>query len=409
MAWNEPGNKGNGNDPWGSGGGGGGSGGGGGRRGDNQGPPDIDELIKNITNKVNGLFGGKTGSGGSSGSGGGSGVSAGLLGGLAVLAVVVWAAIGFYTIDEAERGVVLRFGELREEVVLPGLRWNPPIIDDVQKINISRVNTRSYSNDMLTTDENIVTVSISVQYLVADPIQYAIQVRDPQRGLDQAVEAAVRHVVGGTTMDRVLTQGRADAAAEVRERAQRYMEMYQTGILVTQVNVENAQPPVAVQNSFDDVIRAREDEQRAQNQALAYANRVIPEARGEAQRVIEQANAYRDQVVARADGEAFRFELLLAEYQQSPAVMRQRLYIDAIQEVLANTSKILVDVEGGNNMLFLPLDRIMDQGGQSAGAAPRMTFNSQQIRELADQVSREISSQSTADRSRVQTLPARRP
>lgn len=405
MAWNEPGNKGNGNDPWGSGG----SGGGGGRRGDDQGPPDIDELIKNITNKVNGLFGGKTGSGGSSGSGGGSGVSAGLLGGLAVLAVVVWAAMGFYTIDEAERGVVLRFGELREEVVLPGLRWNPPLIDDVQKINISRVNTRSYSNDMLTTDENIVTVSISVQYLVADPIQYAIQVRDPQRGLDQAVESAVRHVVGGTTMDRVLTQGRADAAAEVRERAQRYMEMYQTGIMVTQVNVENAQPPVAVQNSFDDVIRAREDEQRAQNQALAYANRVIPEARGEAQRVIEQANAYRDQVVARAEGEAFRFELLLAEYQQSPAVMRQRLYIDAIQEVLANTSKILVDVEGGNNMLFLPLDRIMDQGGQSATAAPRMTFNSQQIRELADQVSREISSQSTADRSRVQTLPARRP
>lgn len=407
MAWNEPGNKGNGNDPWGSGGGG--SGGGGGRRSDEQGPPDIDELIKKITNKVNGLFGGKTSSGGSSGSGGGAGVSAGLLGGLAVLAVVVWAALGFYTIDEAERGVVLRFGELREEIVLPGLRWNPPLIDDVQKINISRVNTRSYSNDMLTTDENIVTVSISVQYLVADPVLYAIQVRDPQRGLDQAAEAAVRHVVGGTTMDRVLTQGRADAAAEVRERAQRYMEMYQTGIMVTQVNVENAQPPVAVQNSFDDVIRAREDEQRAQNQALAYANRVIPEARGEAQRVIEQANAYRDQVVARADGEAFRFELLLAEYQQSPAVMRQRLYIDAIQEVLANTSKILVDVEGGNNMLFLPLDRIMDQGGQSAGAAPRMTFNSQQIRELADQVSREISSQSTADRSRVQTVPARRP
>lgn len=407
MAWNEPGNKGNGNDPWGSGGGG--SGGGGGRRSDDQGPPDIDELIKKITNKVNGLFGGKTSSGGSSGSGGGAGVSAGLLGGLAVLAVVVWAALGFYTIDEAERGVVLRFGELREEIVLPGLRWNPPLIDDVQKINISRVNTRSYSNDMLTTDENIVTVSISVQYLVADPVLYAIQVRDPQRGLDQAAESAVRHVVGGTTMDRVLTQGRADVAAEVRDRAQRYMEMYQTGIMVTQVNVENAQPPVAVQNSFDDVIRAREDEQRAQNQALAYANRVIPEARGEAQRVIEQANAYRDQVVARADGEAFRFELLLAEYQQSPAVMRQRLYIDAIQEVLANTSKILVDVEGGNNMLFLPLDRIMDQGGQSAGAAPRMTFNSQQIRELADQVSREISSQSTADRSRVQTVPARRP
>tara|TARA_R110002072_G_scaffold284396_3_gene448519 strand:- start:6405 stop:7607 length:1203 start_codon:yes stop_codon:yes gene_type:complete len=400
MAWNEPGNKGNGNDPWGSGGGG--------RRGDDQGPPDIEELIRNLGKKFNTLFGGKGGGSGSSGSGG-SGVSAGMLGGLVVLAAVVWAAMGFYTIDEAERGVVLRFGELREEVVLPGLRWNPPIIDEVQKINISRVNTRSYANDMLTTDENIVTVSISVQYIVSDPIRYVLQVRDPQRGLDQAVESAVRHVVGGTTMDRVLTQGRADVANEVRERAQSYMENYQTGIMVTQVNVENAQPPMAVQAAFDDVIRAREDEQRAQNQALAYANRVIPEARGEAQRIIEQANAYRDEVVARAEGEAYRFEQLLAQYQQAPSVTRQRLYIDAIEAVLANTSKVLIDVEGGNNMMFLPLDRLMDQSNATGTATPgRLQLNSQQIRELADQVSREINSQSTADRSRVQTLPVRR-
>ena len=400
MAWNEPGNKGNGNDPWGNGGGG--------RRGDDQGPPDIEELIRNLGKKFNTLFGGKGGSSGSSGSGG-AGVSAGMLGGLVVLAAVVWAAMGFYTIDEAERGVVLRFGELREEVVLPGLRWNPPFIDEVQKINISRVNTRSYANDMLTTDENIVTVSISVQYIVSDPIRYVLQVRDPQRGLDQAVESAVRHVVGGTTMDRVLTQGRADVATEVRERAQRYMENYQTGIMVTQVNVENAQPPIAVQAAFDDVIRAREDEQRAQNQALAYANRVIPEARGEAQRIIEQANAHRDQVVARAEGEAYRFEQLLAQYQQAPSVTRQRLYIDAIEDVLANTSKVLIDVKGGNNMMFLPLDRLMDQSNATGTATPaRLQLNSQQIRELADQVSREINSQSTADRSRVQTLPVRR-
>jgi membrane protease subunit HflK len=177
-----------------------------------------------------------------------------------VLAAVVWAALGFYTIDEAERGGVMRFGELRDEVVLPGLRWNPPLIDEVQKVNISRVNTRAYSNDMLTTDENIVTVSISVQYVIADPMRYVVQVRDPQRGLDQAVESAVRHVVGGTTMDRVLTQGRADVAADVRARAQSYMEVYNTGIMITQVNVENAQPPMAVQASFDDVIRAREDD-----------------------------------------------------------------------------------------------------------------------------------------------------
>ena len=400
MAWNEPGNKGNGNDPWG--------GNGGGRRGNDQGPPDLDELIRNLSKKVNGLLGGKGGS--SSGSGGSSsgGASAGLLGGLVVLAAVVWAAMGFYTIDEAERGVVLRFGELREEVVLPGLRWNPPLIDDVQKVNISRVNTRSYSSDMLTTDENIVTVAISVQYVVSDPMAYVVQVRDPQRGLDQAVESAIRHVVGGTTMDRVLTQGRADVANEIRIRAQRYMEAYRTGIQVTQVNVENAQPPVAVQAAFDDVIRAREDEQRAQNQALAYANRVIPEARGEAQRIIEQANAYRDQVIARAEGEANRFEQLLTEYEKAPGVTRERLYIDAIQEVLNNTSKILVDVEGGNNMMFLPLDRMMQGAVDGSSTMPRLQLNSQQIRELADQVGRELGTQSSsADRARVQQVPVR--
>ncbi|MDH7943996.1 FtsH protease activity modulator HflK [Pseudohongiella sp. SYSU M77423] len=407
MAWNEPGNKGNDNDPW-----GGGSGGGGGRRGGDQGPPDLDEVLRNLSKKVNSLLGGKSGrSGGGSSGSGGSGVSAGMLGGVIVLVAVVWAAMGFYTIDEAERGVVLRFGELREEVVMPGLRWNPPLIDEVTKVNISRVNTRSYSNDMLTTDENIVTVSVSVQYVVNDPVQYVVQVREPQRGLDQAVESAIRHVVGGTTMDRVLTQGRADVAAEVRERTQSYMENYQTGIMVTQVNVENAQPPVAVQAAFDDVIRAREDEQRAQNQALAYANRVIPEARGEAQRIIEQANAYRDEVIARAEGESFRFEQLLTEYQQAPSVTRQRLYIDAIEDVLSNTSKVLVDVEGGNNMMFLPLDRLMSGSMDSATGeqqSGRLQLNSQQLRDLADQVTRELNAQAGSDRSRVQNLPVRR-
>ncbi|WP_237132061.1 FtsH protease activity modulator HflK [Pseudohongiella sp. O18] len=406
MAWNEPGNKGNDNDPW------GGGGGGGGRRGGDQGPPDLDEVLRNLSKKVNSLLGGKSGrSGGGSSGSGGSGVSAGMLGGVIVLVAVVWAAMGFYTIDEAERGVVLRFGELREEVVMPGLRWNPPLIDEVTKVNISRVNTRSYSNDMLTTDENIVTVSVSVQYVVNDPVQYVVQVREPQRGLDQAVESAIRHVVGGTTMDRVLTQGRADVAAEVRERTQSYMENYQTGIMVTQVNVENAQPPVAVQAAFDDVIRAREDEQRAQNQALAYANRVIPEARGEAQRIIEQANAYRDEVIARAEGESFRFEQLLTEYQQAPSVTRQRLYIDAIEDVLSNTSKVLVDVEGGNNMMFLPLDRLMSGSMDSASGeqqSGRLQLNSQQLRDLADQVTRELNAQAGSDRSRVQNLPVRR-
>lgn len=396
MAWNEPGNKGNDNDPWGSGGGG---------RGGDQGPPDLDEVLRKLNKRLGGLFGGKGGQGGSGSSGGGSGSTAGLAGIVIIVAAIAWAAGGFYTVDEAERGVVMRFGELRPEVVMPGLRWNPPLIDAVEKVNVSRVNTRSYSNDMLTTDENIVTVAVSTQYIVQDPVNFAIQVRDPQLGLDQAIESAVRHVVGGTTMDQVLTQGRAQVAAEIRERAQSYMDAYGTGIMITQVNVENAQPPEAVQAAFDDVIRAREDEQRAQNQALAYANQVIPEARGEAQRIIEQANAYRDEVINRAEGEASRFDQLLVEYQQAPTVTRERLYIDAIEGVLANASKVLIDAESSNNMMYLPLDRLMQQtGGSQSGSgssSTRLMLNDQQIRDLADRVSSQLNSQNGVDRSRI--------
>ncbi len=394
MAWNEPGNKGNNDDPWGGGRGGGGRGNG------DQGPPDLDEVIKNLTNKFNGLFGKKGGGAQGGGSSSSSGAApAGLLAALLVVVVIAWAAMGFYTLDESERGVVFRFGEIRDEIVMPGLRWRPPLIDTVEKINVTGVRTRSYTNDMLTTDENIVNVSMSVQYIVEDPVKFAIEVRDPERSLDHATESAIRHVAGGTTMDRLLTQGRAVAAAEVSERLQNYLTSYGTGIRVVQVNVENAQPPNAVQPAFDDVIRAREDEQRAQNRALAYANRVIPEARGEAQRIIEQANAYRDQVVAQSEGETYRFEQLLAEYQRAPEVTRERLYIDAIEDVLANSSKILVDIEGGNNMLYLPLDRMMQQGSGTT-TTRNLQLTPQQLRELTDQVSREISL--PADRARVQ-------
>jgi membrane protease subunit HflK len=397
MAWNEPGNKGNGNDPW----------GGGGRGGGDQGPPDIDEVIKKVSRKLNSLFGGKSGGSSSGGTGGGNapGVSGGLLGGALAVVVVMWAAMGFYTVDESERGVVMRFGALRSEVVMPGLSWNPPLIDTVQKVNVSRVNTRSYARDMLTTDENIVNVSIDVQYLIEDPVKFVVVVRDPEVSLDHAAESAIRHVVGGTTMDRVLTQGRADVAAEVRDRLQRYMASYDSGILIQQVTVRNAQPPDAVQGAFDDVIKAREDEQRVQNEALAYANRVVPVARGEAQRIIEQANAYRDQVVARAEGEAARFEQLLTEYEKAPEVTRERLYIDAMQAVMSNSSKVLIDVEGGNSMFYLPLDKIIEQStATSASAAAQLT--PQQLREISDQVTRELSV-TDADRARLQPVPAR--
>lgn len=396
MAWNEPGNKGNGNDPWGSGG----------RGSGDQKPPDIEEVIKTVSRKLSGLFGGKSGSGSSGGSGGsGAGISSGLIGGAVVVLALMWAAGGFYTVDESERGVVLRFGKLLPEVVMPGLRWNPPFIDEVQEINVSRVNTRSYTRDMLTTDENIVNVSIDVQYLIDDPIKFALVVRNPEVSLDHAAESAIRHVAGGTTMDRVLTQGRAEVAADVRERLQRYMNNYDSGILISQVTVRNAQPPEAVQGAFDDVIKAREDEQRVQNEALAYANRVVPVARGEAQRIIEQANAYRDQVIARADGEAARFEQLLAEYEKAPSVTRERLYIDAIQSVMTSSSKVLIDVEGGNNMFYVPLDKIIEQGNASR-AASNEPLSPQRLREISEQAGRE-SSAAAADRARAQTTPTR--
>ena len=291
MAWNEPGNNGKDHDPW---------GGGGNRGGGDQGPPDLDEVIRNLTKKFNKFFGG--GSGGGSSTGGSSpsgGFSLGILGLMAVIVVGAWGFIGFYIVDEAERGVVLRFGRVQNEVVMPGLRWNPPLIDEVNIVNVSEINAKTYANgSMLTTDENIIDIAVTVQYIIEDPLNYVIAVQDPERSLDNAAESAIRHEVGSNFMDQILTTGRAALADAVEERLQDYMDAYHTGIRVSQVNVVDAQPPDAVQPAFDDVIRAREDEQRAQNQAQQYANQVIPEARGEAQRQIEQANAYKEQVIA---------------------------------------------------------------------------------------------------------------
>lgn len=377
MAWNEPGNNGKDHDPWGSGGN---------RGGGDQGPPDIDEVIKNLTKKINGLFGGGSGGrGGTSGSAGGGGLSGGLLAGMAAVVVVVWGFMGFYIVDEAERGVVLRFGRVLDDVVNPGLHWNPPLVDEVSLVNISELNAKTYDNrSMLTTDENIIDIAVTVQYLIEDPVNYVIAVQDPERSLDNAAESAIRHEVGSNFMDQILTTGRAAMADAVQDRLQNYMDNYQTGIRVSQVNVVDAQPPDAVRPAFDDVIRAREDEQRAQNQAQQYANRVIPEARGEAQRQIEQANAYKEEVIAMAEGDASRFEQLLAEYQKAPGVTRERMYIDSLQDVMTASSKIMVDVEGGNNLLYLPLDQLMQQGASSLPG--RNSNNTQELRDLANQL-----------------------
>lgn len=375
MAWNEPGNNGNGNgsgkgsdkDPW----------GGGGRRGD-QGPPDIDEVIKNLSKKFGSIFGG---SGGGSKSGGGPsarGLSGGLIAGLVVVVVVLWGFTGFYSVDAAERGVVLRFGKVIDAIVQPGLRWNPPGIDQVFKVNVRALNTETYeSRAMLTYDENIIDISVVVQYRILNPVNFVISVENPKLSLDNASNSAIRHVVGGTTMDDILTTGRDRVAEEVHARVQDYMEIYTTGIVISQVNVIDAQPPDAVRPAFDDVIVAREDEVRFQNEAQQYANRIIPEARGDAQRQIEEANAYRAEAIAIAEGEASRFSQLLDEYQKAPEVTRVRLYLESMQEIMSASSKIMIDVEGGNNMLYLPLDKMMEQGG-SVGSS-----SNQELRDLA--------------------------
>ena len=396
MAWNEPGNNGSGNDkdPW-----------GGGRKGGEQGPPDIDEVVRNLTKKFNSLFGGGGGgskSTGSSSSGNG-GLSAGLIAGLVAVVAVIWAFMGFYIVDEAERGVVLRFGKVLDLTVQPGLHWNPPVVDEVSLVNVSELNAKTYENRaMLTTDENIIDIAVTVQYLIQDPVKYVIAVQDPELSLDNASESAIRHVVGGNFMDQILTTGRDRIAADVQERLQDYMNVYNTGIFVSQVNVVDAQPPDAVRPAFDDVIRAREDEQRVQNQAQRYANQIIPEARGEAQRRIEAANAYSAEVVAEATGDASRFNQLLTEYLKSPEVTRQRLYIDSLEKVMTASSKIMVDVEGGNNMLLLPLDKLMEQRTSSINS----NNSDSDLRNLANQLEPFLptpTSANSVDRSRLST------
>ena len=299
--------------------------------------------------------------------------------------VVAWAFIGFYIVDEAERGVVLRFGEVLEDIVQPGLHWNPPIVDDVNLVNVSELNAKTYENRaMLTTDENIIDIAVTVQYLIRDPVNYVIAVQNPERSLDNAAESAIRHVVGGNFMDQILTTGRDRVADDVQDRLQDYMDVYNTGIFVSQVNVVDAQPPDAVRPAFDDVIRAREDEQRAQNEAQQYSNQIIPTARGNAQRQIEQASAYREEAVAKAQGDASRFKQLLTEYSKAPQVTRQRLYIESLQDVMTASSKIMIDVEGGNNMLYVPLDKILEQNSSPLGSNRSRT--SQEWRELANEL-----------------------
>ncbi|WP_277052993.1 FtsH protease activity modulator HflK [Zestomonas thermotolerans] len=364
MAWNEPGGNSNNQDPW---------GGGGRRGGDRKGPPDLDEAFRKLQESLNGLFGNKKRGGGDDQRPAGGGF--GVLGiGLAVLAAI-WLYSAIYVVDEQEQAVVLRFGEYHETVG-PGLNIYFPPIDKKFQENVTRERAYSKQGQMLTEDENIIEVPLTVQYKISNLKDFVLNVDQPELSLQQSTDSAVRHVVGSTPMDQVLTQGRELMASEVKERLQSFMDTYRTGITVTQVNLQSAAAPREVQEAFDDVIRAREDEQREKNQAESYANGVVPEARGQAQRLLEEASAYRDEVIARAQGEAERFSKLLAEYRKAPEVTRERLYLETMQDMLSNTSKVLVTGDKGqNNLLYLPLDKMIDSRVGGAAAAPVVPSN----------------------------------
>ena len=341
-------------------------------KGGQQGPPDLDQAFRKLQGQFKNMFsGGGGGDSGSSDSGSGKKftLSPWLFVIVALVVVGIWAAFGIYTLDEQEQAVVLRLGKAQEALKDPGLNWNPPIIDVVEPVNVTKVNSLPHSAMMLTEDENIIAVDLVVQYRVANAKDYVIQIRDPVKSLEHATESALRHVVGSSQMDGLITEGRDVLGDEVMSRIQQYVNEYKTGIRVSKVNIDSVGPPSAVQDAFDDVQKAKEDQVREVNEADAYAAKVIPEARGNAQRQIEEANAYRDRVIARATGEADRFIKLLEEYQVAPDVTRDRLYITAIESVLTSSSKVMVDVQGGNNVLLLPLDQLQRNVSATDAAA----------------------------------------
>jgi membrane protease subunit HflK len=351
MAWNEPG--GNNNDPWKN------------RGGKDQGPPDLDDVFRKLFAKFN-KGGNKGGSGKSLGTAG-IGLIAGLL-------VVVWFVSGFYTIREAERGVVLRFGEYNKQVE-PGLRWKPTFVDTVVPVDVQSIRDQSSSGSMLTEDENVVSVQMEMQYRVVDPYRWTFAVADPQASLSQALDSAVRYVVGHSRMDDVLTDGREVTRQNVWEELQKVIEPYNIGVSIIDMNFKDARPPEAVKDAFDDAIAAQEDEQRFIREAEAYAREIEPRARGQVNRMNEEATAYKQRVTLEAQGEVARFEELLPQYEAAPTVTRQRIYLETMEQVFGSTSKIMVDSSNGSSMMYLPLDKIIErQNLHSAAEATRNTL-----------------------------------
>ncbi|WP_407081981.1 FtsH protease activity modulator HflK [Photobacterium leiognathi] len=350
MAWNEPGNNGgrDDKDPWGNNN----------RGGREQGPPDLDEVFSKLSRKVGGVFGNKKGP-----SGNGSAVG---LGAVAVLAAAVWGFSGFYTIGEAEQGVVLRFGKVEKEVQ-PGLNWKPTFIDEVIPVNVQAIRSLRASGLMLTKDENVLKVEMDVQYRVDNAEKYLFSVTNADDSLRQATDSALRAVIGDSTMDQALTTGRQTIRANTQTAIDKIIAKYDMGIRVVDVNFQSARPPEAVKDAFDDAIAAREDEERFVREAEAYSNDILPKATGRAERLKNEAEGYSERVVNGALGDVAQFDKLLPQYLAAKDVTRERLYLDTMERVYSNTSKVLIDTKSGdsNNMMYIPLDKLMSQSNQA--------------------------------------------
>jgi membrane protease subunit HflK len=353
--------------------------------GGNQGPPDLDELWRNFNRRLGELFGKRRRDGDEPPAGGG-GPSAWQFGGgagiLFALVLLVWVASGFYIVVEGQRGVVLTFGKFSQETP-PGLRWRVPWpIQSVEIVNMQQVRTLEvgYRNNvrtkvlkeslMLTDDENIVDLQFAVQYLVKDAQQYTFNVRRPDDSAMQIAETAMREVIGKNRMDSILYETQVDVANKARDLMQEIHDRYKTGIVVSTVTIQNAQPPEQVQAAFDDAVKAGQDRERQKNEGQAYANDVIPRARGTASRLQQESEGYKQRVIATAEGDASRFKQVLTEYAKAPAVTRERIYIETMQQILSSTSKVMMDYRGSGNLLYLPLDKLMQGGAAPADTAP---------------------------------------
>jgi membrane protease subunit HflK len=362
------------NDPnWGRGGSRGPQGPGGG----NQGPPDLDELWRNFNRRLADLFGRRRGNGAGEPPSGGGRFAFGGAGLLFLVVIAIWAASGFFIVVEGQRGIVLTFGKYAREST-SGLNWRMPWpIQSHEIVNLSQVRTLEvgYRNNvrtkvlkeslMLTDDENIVDVQFAVQYLVKDARDYVFKVRRPDESAMQIAETAMREVIGKNRMDAILYETQVDVANKARDLMQQIHDRYETGIQISTVTIQNAQPPEQVQAAFDDAVKAGQDRERQKNEGQAYANDVIPRARGTASRLQQESEGYKQRVIATAEGDASRFKQVLTEYAKAPQVTRERIYIDTMREVLSSTNKIMMDYRGSGNLLYLPLDKIMQQAGSA--------------------------------------------